>query len=167
MNREISEIRDRFVEAAGHFTQSLGIGRAVGQSYAHIYFSREPQSLQNLQDVLGISKGSASMVVRQLEQWGALRRMWVKGDRKDYYVASDEFGRVIRRVLVEMVGQKMEALDGLLEEAQGVLKNPQRNDGAPKEEWAFMESRVRRIGEFRARAQGLWDSSIVRMLLKK
>ena len=166
MNAELQSLRQRFIESAGHFTQSLGAGRVLGQIFAHIYFSKDPQSLDDLTRLLEISKGSASMAVRQLEQWGALRRVWVKGDRKDYYVATDEFGRIIRKALLDMIGRKMETSDGLLEDAQALLQERARNGKKTDEDWAFMDQRVKKLQTFRDRAQGLWDSSILKMLLK-
>jgi len=166
MNQELQSLRQRFIESAGHFTQSLGAGRVLGQIFAHIYFSKAPQSLDDLTRLLEISKGSSSMAVRQLEQWGALRRVWVKGDRKDYYEATDEFGRIIRKALLEMIGRKMETSDGLLEDAQALLQERTRNGKKSDEDWAFIDHRVKKLQTFRDRAQGLWDSSIVKMLLK-
>ena len=138
----------------------------LGQIFAHIYFSRDPQSLDDLTRKLEISKGSASMAVRQLEQWGALRRVWIKGDRKDYYVATDEFGRIIRKALLDMIGRKMETSDGLLEDSQALLQERMRNGKKADEDWAFIDDRVKKLQSFRDRAQGLWDSSILKMLLK-
>lgn len=166
MNQELKSLRQRFIESAGHFTQSLGAGRVLGQIFAHIYFSRDPQSLDDLTRKLEISKGSASMAVRQLEQWGALRRVWIKGDRKDYYVATDEFGRIIRKALLDMIGRKMETTDGLLEDSQALLQERIRNGKKADEDWAFIDARVKKLQSFRDRAQGLWDSSILKMLLK-
>ena len=48
MNKEVRDIRDKFVEAAGRVTQSFGAGRTLGQVYAHTYFSCVPQALRIL-----------------------------------------------------------------------------------------------------------------------
>jgi len=166
MNQELQFLRRRFIESAGHFTQSLGAGRVLGQIFAHLYFSKDPQSLDDLTRLLEISKGSASMAVRQLEQWGALRRMWVKGDRKDYYLATDEFGRIIRKALLDMIGRQMETSDGLLDDAQSLLQERTRNGKKSDEDWVFITQRVKKLQAFRNRTQGLWDSSILKILLK-
>lgn len=158
------QLRRRFIEAAGQMTQTLGVGRALGQVFTHIYFSREPQSLDDLTQSLGISKGSASMTVRQLEQWGALRKVWIKGERKDYYEALDHFGRIIRRALLDVIGRKMESGDRVLEEAESEI--PAGANGAENAEWGFIRERIGKIRAFRGRAQRLWDSSILKMLLK-
>ncbi len=162
VSRDIEEIRRRFVEAAGHATQSFGGGRVIGQIFAHVYFSREPQSLDDLTEALGISKGGASMAVRQLEQWGALRRVWVKGDRKDYYQSTAEFGSVIRKALLDKIGREMESGNGLISEAAAAAGN----SGLSREDRDFLQSRVRRLQEFRDRAQRVWRSSLLRLLLR-
>jgi DNA-binding transcriptional regulator GbsR (MarR family) len=167
MNAETQEIRRRFVEEGGHLTQSLGGGRVLGQIFAYIYFSPEPQSLDDLTRGLHISKGSASMTVRQLEQWGALRRVWIKGDRKDYYEATDKLGYVVRRAFMDVIGRKMEASDDLLDEAEKTLKSAKSGRAVTGAEMEFMRQRVARLRLFRTRAQRVWNSSLLKLLLRK
>lgn len=159
-------IRKRFVEAAGHATQTFGFGRIIGQVYAHVYLSREPQSLDDLCEKLGISKGSASMVVRQLESWSALRRVWIKGDRRDHYEATEEFGKIFRKALVEMVGKTMETTDELLAEAGVAATDRSARAGKNGGDLAFLRSRIGKVRKFRDRAQYLWNSPVIRMLFK-
>ncbi len=159
---DLQQLRQQFIETAGQFSQSLGFGRNLGQIYAHVYFSAEPQTLDDLTSQLGISKGSASMSVRQLEGWNALRQIWVKGDRKDYYEATETFGKIIRKALLDLVGQKMEAADRLLNEAESQLKA----HGNGSREAALLRQRVAKLRAFRQKTQGLWESSIIRLLLK-
>ncbi len=159
---DLQQLRQQFIETAGQFSQSLGFGRNIGQIYAHVYFSPEPQSLDDLTRHLGISKGSASMSVRQLENWQALRKVWVKGDRKDYFETTEAFGRIIRKAFLELVGQKMETADTLLQEAEASLK--QQGNGS--REAVHLRKRVAQLRAFRQRAQGLWESPLIRMLLK-
>lgn len=160
------DIRERFIAAAGDLTQSLGFGRNLGQIYGHIYFSPDPQSLDDLCESLGISKGSASMSVRQLEQWGALKKIWVKGSRKDYYEAGDEFGKIIRRAFIDMVGRTTESADDLIKESEAWLKRHGKN-GSKHDYHAFVSSRLQKLQDFRQRAQGLWSSPVIQLLLKK
>jgi DNA-binding transcriptional regulator GbsR (MarR family) len=162
-----ADIRQQFIEAAGHATQTFGFGRILGQIFMHIYFSPTPQSLDELTQTLGISKGSASMSVRQLEQWMALRRVWVKGDRKDYYETTDEFGKIIRRILIDLVGRKMEDADHLFDKAEAHFKANGRKSRGSDRDLQFLEARIAKLRAFRNKAQGLWDSPIIQMLLKK
>jgi DNA-binding transcriptional regulator GbsR (MarR family) len=111
----------RFIEEAGNTTQTLGVGRVIGQIYAYLYFSEPPRTLDDMKETLGISKGSASMGVRQLEQWGAVQRIWVKGDRKDYYTANDYFGRIVRNIMSDLMGKRLASLAQSLDAAENEL----------------------------------------------
>ena len=152
----------RFVQDAGHMTQSLGLGRVVGQIYAYVYFSSEPRGLADMQHALAISKGSASMGVRQLEQWGAVRQIWVRGDRKDYYEAVDWFGRIIKNAVADTIGKKLGAYSTMLDEIEGELNSLPNGNG----ERDFLKNRIQHLRKFQKRAQGVWNSPLLRMLMK-
>ena len=166
MNQDLEDIREEFIEAAGHMTQSFGAGRVIGQVFAHVYFSRDAQTLDDMTLALSISKGSASMTVRQLEQWSALKKVWVKGDRKDYYEASAEFGMVVRKILFDAVGRTVELSDNLLDHAEERLNGAPTDKAHDSTDWEFVQKRVRLMRLFRDRVQKMWNSSIVKMLLK-
>lgn len=156
---ELHPVVRRFVEEAGNTTQSLGVGRVLGQIYAYLYFSREPRNLTNMQKALGISKGSASMGVRQLEQWSAVRKVWVKGDRRDYYEANDWFGKVVRNAVVDTIGKRLSTLTALLNEAVAASGEKQEADN-------FVSGRVDGLRKFHRKVQSVWNARIVRILLK-
>jgi len=163
---EYDRIVRRLVEAAGHASQSLGVGRVMGQIFAYLYLSRDSRSLDDLTSALGISKGSASMGVRQLEQWGALEKVWVKGDRKDYYKARDTFGTIIKNVIRDLAGKRIESSSILLNEVDEILKKKGQKNGKGNDEDVFIRDRIEKIRLFQDKAQGMWDGVILKMLLK-
>jgi DNA-binding transcriptional regulator GbsR (MarR family) len=152
----------RFIEDAGNMTQSLGVGRVIGQIYAYLYFGREPKNLADMREALGISKGSASTGVRQLEQWRAVRKVWVKGDRKDYYEASDWFGQIVKNAVLDTVGKKLSSYGSLLEQIESDLSRIPGGDGEGK----FIRERVAALRAFQKKAQWVWNKPMIRRLLK-
>ena len=162
----------RFIEDAGNTTQALGVGRVVGQIFAYLYFSEEPRGLDDMKEALGISKGSASMGVRQLEQWGAVQRVWVKGDRKDYYTANDYFGQIVRNIAVDLMGKRLAGLASSLDKAESELAaagatldhRPKTIDLKTNHE--FLRSRIDRLREFQKKVNQTWNNPIVKMMLK-
>ena len=162
MNNE-SDIVIKMIEAAGHATQSLGVGRSLGQIFAFLYFSPQPNTLNDITSELGISKGSASMGVRQLEQWGALEKIWIKGDRKDYYTAKDDFGKIIKNAILDLAGKRINDYSELIDEAEQELK---ATANIPDSKSEFVAQRVARMREFQKKTQGLWSSVMLKMLLK-
>jgi DNA-binding transcriptional regulator GbsR (MarR family) len=71
----------------------------MGRLYGILLLSPEPMSLDELAEGLQISKGSVSMNARSLERWGMAKEVWVRGERKKYYMAESDLWTVIRNVL--------------------------------------------------------------------
>jgi DNA-binding transcriptional regulator GbsR (MarR family) len=169
---EVSPIPRRFIEDAGNTTQALGVGRVIGQIYAYLYFSEEPRGLDHMKDALGISKGSASMGVRQLEQWGAVKRVWVKGDRKDYYTANDYFGSIIRNIMSDLMGKRLAGLAASLDAADVELNAASKTSDIRHQtsdlntNHEFLKARVARLRDFQAKVNKTWNNPLVKMMLK-
>ena len=162
-NNDLTLIIKRFIEDAGNMTQSFGLGRVVGQLYAYLYFSSIPKNLADMQEALGISKGSASTAVRQLEQWGAAKKVWVKGYRKDYYEACDWFGRILRNAIVDTFGKRMSAYTSLIHEIEAdtaAISDESNGDGE------FIRQRIDRLRQFQQKAQGILGNPIIQGLIK-
>jgi len=111
------------IESCSRVCQLIGLPRSVGQIYGLLYLSIEPQSLDDTARILGISKASASTGTRQLMSWGAIKQVWVHGDRRDYFEAVLDFGALIRRGYADFVkpkllasGQKLKTISEQLEE---------------------------------------------------
>lgn len=163
----------RFIEEAGNTTQALGVGRVVGQIYAFLYFSEQPRTLDDMKEALGISKGSASMGVRQLEQWGAVQRVWVKGDRKDFYTANDYFGSIIRNLLSDIMGKRLAALSASLDSAESQLLScpvvelsSNSPSDSPTSTIDFLRIRVQRLRDFQKKVEKTWNNPLVKLMLK-
>ena len=119
----ITEVRMRLVETGGSTSQDLGAGRIVGQVMVYLYLQKDEQSLDTIGEALGLSKASISIAVRQLEQLGLVRRVWIKGDRKKYYRSADNIGSGLQQGLlsflrkkVVLFGQELDSAIHLLEE---------------------------------------------------
>ncbi len=86
---------ENFIDTFGKLAASLGLNRVVGQIYALLYLLDNPLSLDDIAKNLKISKGNVSVNIRELESWGAVKKIWVPGSRKDYYEANQDTLNVI------------------------------------------------------------------------
>ena len=92
MNEELKQIRDVAVEDFGKAYNNWGLSKLKGRIVGLLLFNQMPLSLDDIANELHVTKGSVSTVARQLEEVGLIRKVWVKGDRKDYYeIVSDVF----------------------------------------------------------------------------
>ena len=117
MDDNSDPIRERFIHQIGEFASSMGLNRSVGQIYALLYMSREPMCLDDLAGACDMSKANASTNVRELERWNAVRRVWVRGDRKDYYEANRDLPQIVISRLQDGLGRRLGGLEDVVAEA--------------------------------------------------
>jgi DNA-binding transcriptional regulator GbsR (MarR family) len=89
------------VEAVGNVIEFWGFKRNQGRMWAHLYLSTSPKSAAELQDELGMSKGSVSMLLRELEYWRVLKKTRQPTRRAWLYSAETNLKEMIGRVLKE------------------------------------------------------------------
>lgn len=106
-----SKTRCKFVELGGSFCRKVGLPRSLGQIYGLLFLSERPIALEEIAQALGLSKASVSVGTRQLVAWGAIRQVWIRGERRDHYEVVPELAEVIRRGYTEFIKPKLEASD--------------------------------------------------------
>src|SRR5512133_739826 len=91
----------RFVEAWGAMGALWGVNRSVARVHALLMASEDPLSLEEIAERLQISKGNASMSLRDLRNFGVVRQVDVPGDRRDFYVTEPDVWTMFFRTLTE------------------------------------------------------------------
>lgn len=86
----ISPATTAFVEQIAVVLEAEGIPRVCGRLFALLIVSPEPLSLDELADLLGVSKASVSINARTMEEKGKIERISRPADRRDYYQISDD-----------------------------------------------------------------------------
>ncbi len=99
MHKTLTAVNNSTVAGLGRLARFFGFSDVMGRLYGTLLLSPDPLSLDDLADVLKISKGSVSMNMRALERWGMAKEVWMRGERKKYYAAESDLWQVIRNVL--------------------------------------------------------------------
>jgi HTH-type transcriptional regulator, glycine betaine synthesis regulator len=96
----ILQAQDQFILEWGRMSSSWGINRTMAQIHALLFVTGVPMEVNEIMERLQISRGNASMNLRELMDWGIVRRFRRPGDRKDTYLSETDpyqmFIRVIR-----------------------------------------------------------------------
>lgn len=104
---------ERFIEQMGQFFEQDGLSRIAGRLFGYLMLKEEPESLDGLAEALQVSKASISNNTRMLETLGALERVTLPGDRRDYYQVAVN----VRERMIEFRLQRFYATRQLLEKA--------------------------------------------------
>ena len=159
---KLHKARYEMMEAAGRTAHSFGLNRSLGQLYMFLYLSDEPRSLDDLVEGLGVSKASISIACRQLEQWGALRRSWRQGDRKDYYEAVSDISTLINNGILDSINKKLSSAQIQIDQCQELLN--EAGEGEP-ELVAHMKTRLQEAEKYRSRFSELLNNKLLRKMI--
>ena len=158
--------RRKFIEAGGQTTQSFGLGRIIGQIYALLYLSPNPLCLDEIAAELGVSKASVSTTIRQLESWSAVRPVWVKGDRKDYYEAETDFNMVIKNGLLHVLRKKLNTAGMQISEVEESIQHAlAESSGDAGKDLDLIANRFARAKELHQRLHEIVSSPVIEKLL--
>lgn len=83
----LGELEREVIELFVRMADVLNLPRSVGEIYGILFVSTEPLCLDDCRIRLNISKGSTSQGLKILRSFGAIRTVYIPGDRKDHYVA--------------------------------------------------------------------------------
>ena len=90
----LSELEREVVALFVRMADLLNLPRSVGEIYGILFIAAEPLCLDDCRLRLNISKGSTSQGLKILRSFGAIRTVYVPGDRKDYYVAETSLRKI-------------------------------------------------------------------------
>lgn len=139
---EVTErVRERFVEHWGSMAGSWGINPAMGRIHGLLYILGRPMNAEEVMDALQLSRAAVSMNLRDLINWGVVRRVHRKGDRKEYFESETDvwemFTTIIRERKRREVDPTLQALEACMGElaavtvASGAAPAPAGTDGKP------------------------------------
>ena len=129
MNENLAKAHDNFIEGIGHLASTVGLSRVIGQLYAILFLSNEPLCLDDMAERLKISKGNASVNIRELEKLGMVRKVWVKGSRKDFYEAELDLEKLIKNGIIAAAKRRMDMILETLDTTENLVKKAKEMDG--------------------------------------
>jgi HTH-type transcriptional regulator, glycine betaine synthesis regulator len=153
--RSLCRSRLEMVEACGRISQVFGFPRSLGQIYGLLYLAPEPLSLDDIAELLGISKGSASTGTRQLSAWGGIRQVWVMGERRDHYSAEPDLGNLLRSGYSEFLKPRLASSQKRFERLADSLDEELNNGTLSREEYKLCSDRLRRFTTLHKKLEAL------------
>ena len=148
-------------DAIGSIVELLGFKRNMGRIWAILFLSDRALTAGELRDRLKVSTGSVSMTLAELQRWGVIRKIWIKGDRKDFYAAEGDLRKMVCRVLRERERSHItEALEAF-EQALAVLR-ARRFRGADRLRAVQQRERIEQLLELARLCRSMLDALIDR-----
>ena len=157
MNEKLIQAEDVFLDRINQICSKFGLNNIMAQLYAILYLSNKPLSLNDMVERLKISKGSVSVNIRALERYGAVRRVWVKGSRKDYYEAETDIAKVIMDRVKSMAENRLSEVDNMVNSSLEALNSVGSLEDTEKESVEIFKQRLDKLKSLHNRAESLFS----------
>ncbi len=129
---------ERFISSWGMMGSLWGINPSVARVHALLITSEEPLSLDQIAKTLFISRGNASMCLKELRNWTIVRPVKKPGDRQDYYESESD---VWKMFIAIGRGRKRREFDPVMSVVHETLA------GLSKDSGAKVQDRLRQMDE--------------------
>jgi len=154
-SRSLSRTRLEMIEICGRICQVFGLPRSLGQIYGLLYLSPGPLSLDDIAELLEISKGSASTGTRQLAAWGGIRQVWIPGERRDHFEVEPDLGNLLRSGYTDFLKPRLASSQKRLEKLAATLVDDLGQGSLTREDYRFCAERLKKFSQLEKKLQDL------------
>lgn len=120
-SKELTTAQEQFILEWGRLSSSWGINRTMAQIHALLLVTGKAYTVDEIIERLHISRGNASMNLRDLIDWGIIQRFRKPGDRKDIYVSNGDIWQVFARVVRERKRREIDPTIGALKDCMAMV----------------------------------------------
>ncbi|TWJ03408.1 DNA-binding transcriptional regulator GbsR (MarR family) [Mucilaginibacter frigoritolerans] len=120
---ELTEAKQKFIEAWGKLGSEWGINRTMAQVHALLLLTPEALTTEEVMEKLSISRGNANMTLRDLINWGLVEKQLKQGERKEYFYADKDTWNIARQVAKERRKRELDPIIKILDELSAVKGN--------------------------------------------
>ncbi|KFF00486.1 transcriptional regulator [Chryseobacterium formosense] len=120
---QLSEAKEKYIQTWGTLATNWGINRTMAQVHALLLAEGKPLSTDEVMEMLEISRGNANMNLRNLMEWGLVRKELLKGDRKEYFFAERDMWYLFKQLVKERKKREIEPVLSSISELKNVDEN--------------------------------------------
>src|SRR6202521_2223718 len=140
--QRLEEVEDRFVDLWDTMSSLWGISPTMARIHGLLYITGAALSMDDIMARLAISRGNVSMNLSKLVEWGLVRRVHKRGDRRDYYESLSDVWEMFTLVASQRKRREIDPILTTLRRCQDQLSS--ETLGSRAEEPAAQE-RAQRI----------------------
>src|SRR5690242_9459997 len=132
--QQLRVVQDLFIRRWGEMGQVWGINRTMAEIHALLYIVGLPLCTDDVMERLHISRGNASMSLRALCDWGIVRRMHRRGERREYFETLSDVWEMFSIIAAERKRREMDPVLETIKQCQHMLDEQALGKAAAKSE---------------------------------
>jgi DNA-binding transcriptional regulator GbsR (MarR family) len=146
-----ADFEDGIVEIFVRLARAAGLPKSYGEIYGLLFASAQPLSFGDIQERLGLSKGSVSQGIRALREVGAIRLARVPDDGRDHFEPETELRSLVGGFLRESIQPQLADSDRRLATLRGHLAGAGAAPGRRK----ILQARLDKLSRWHRQGRAL------------
>jgi len=175
--QQLRTSQDLFIRRWGEMGATWGINRTMAEIHALLYITAQPLCTDDVMERLHISRGNASMSLRSLCDWGIIRRLHKRGERREFFESLHDVWEIFSIIATERKRREMDPVLETIKQCQAMLDASNIGKAAANQESVKLtRQRLGDMEEFMAVTNKVFQqfvgnaksglSRVVRVLLK-
>lgn len=136
-----------FIDLWRNMSSLWGISPTMAEIHGLLFITGEVLSMDDVMTRLSISRGNASMNLTRLVEWGLVRRVHRRGDRRDYYESLSDVWEMFTLVAAQRKRREVDPMLNTLRQCGDRLAE-QRQEGRTGDRLADRERRIGDLVDF-------------------
>jgi DNA-binding transcriptional regulator GbsR (MarR family) len=120
-----------------------GVNPTMARIHGLLFITGSELSMDDIMEKLAISRGNVSMNLTKLMEWGIVRRVHRRGDRRDYYESIRDVWEMVQLVTLQRKRREIDPVLSTLRRCREVLV-PLKTEQADN---PIVQERFRRLDE--------------------
>jgi HTH-type transcriptional regulator, glycine betaine synthesis regulator len=146
--QQLRTAQDLFIRRWGEMGQTWGINRTMAEIHAFLYITGQPQCTDDVMERLNISRGNASMSLRALCDWGVIRRLHKRGERREYFESLNDVWEMFSIIAAERKRREMDPVLETIKQCQQMLDEGHIGKAAKSEAVQVTRQRLAGMEDF-------------------
>ena len=145
---QLKRVQDEFIRRWGEMGQTWGINRTMAEIHALCYITARPMCTDDVMERLNISRGNASMSLRALVDWGIIRRLHRRGERREYFESLSDVWEIFSIIAAERKRREMDPVLEAIKQCQQMLAEDSLGQAAKGDDVRATRERLAQMEEF-------------------
>lgn len=140
--------QDLFIRRWGEMGQTWGINRTMAEIHALLYITGRPLCTDEVMERLHISRGNASMSLRALCNWGIIRRLHKRGERREYFESLSDVWEMFSIIAAERKRREIDPVLETIKQCQRMIDEETLGKASEQEQVKLTRQRLAAMEEF-------------------
>jgi HTH-type transcriptional regulator, glycine betaine synthesis regulator len=122
---QLEKVEDEFVELWNNMASLWGISPTMARIHGLLYITGASLSMDDIMARLGISRGNVSMNLSKLLEWGLVKRVHKRRDRREYFESISEVWEMFTLVATQRKRREIDPILSTLRRCREDLSPPE------------------------------------------